>query len=431
MKASKFNIFFLYENYQIGYNSYSGEFLYLDPLLYDIYNIGLKKNDFNELITVHPEFYDYLINKGFLVNQDLDEFELVKQQSIRIDNDDSLFYLIVNPTMNCNFKCWYCYESHIKDSKMDQNTIDAVINLATNVIQNQKGLKKFIVSFFGGEPLLYFDKVIQPLLIKISSLCANNNINFSSSMTTNGLLINQEMLEVCKEYGLNWFQITLDGNKEQHDKVRFIAEGRGSFDKIVANIKLVAKNNLRANIRINCSADTMKNINEVILDFNDLSDIEKKHINFDLQKVWQEGAKIENEMSNTRFFFKDNGYVVSGVTGYDPGTVMGSCYGDKRYQATVNYNGEVFKCTARDFKNGSGEGILNNDGTIIWNEKYEKRLNSKFKNAPCKECRILPICGGGCTQQALEFEGLDYCVMNFDEDAKIQHVINKFKALIA
>ena len=69
--------------------------------------------------------------------------------------------------------------------------------------------------------------------------------------------------------------------------------------------------------------------------------------------------------------------------------------------------------------------------TLCWNEKDEKRLNSKFKNKPCMECRILPICGGGCTQQALEHEGVDYCVMNFDEDAKIQVVRNKFRELIA
>ena len=74
--------------------------------------------------------------------------------------------------------------------------------------------------------------------------------------------------------------------------------------------------------------------------------------------------------------------------------------------------------------------MLNNDGTIVWNEKYEKRLNSKFKNPPCKECRILPICGGGCSQQAIEHEGIDYCVMNFDEDAKTSLVIDKFKSLL-
>ena len=109
---------------------------------------------------------------------------------------------------------------------------------------------------------------------------------------------------------------------------------------------------------------------------------------------------------------------------------MSSCYADKRYQATINYNGEVFKCTARDFTNNTGEGYLTTEGSVVWNEKYEKRLSSKFKNPPCKECRILPICGGGCSQQALESNGNDYCVLNYDEGIKTQVIINKFKELM-
>ena len=427
MKTSKYNIFFNSDNVEIGYNSYSNEFIILNPTLYDLYNVALKQKNFDELNDVHPEFYNFLIQQGFLVEENLDEFELIKQQSIRIDNDDSEFRLIVNPTMNCNFKCWYCYETHIKDSKMDENTIMAINNLASNIIQNQKGLKHFNLTFFGGEPLLYFDKVIKKILACVSDLCKSKNVFFYSSMTTNGLLINQEMLEICKIYVLNGFQITLDGNRERHDKVRFISEGRGSYDKIISNILLIVLNKLHVNIRINCSKETMEDVSDIMNEFNHLSENERKYIQFDLHKVWQEQEQIDNVISDTRFFFRENGYSVSGEAS---GTVVDSCYADKRYQATINYNGEVFKCTARDFKDNSGEGILNNDGTIVWNEKYEKRLSSKFKNAPCKECCILPICGGGCTQIALENAGVDYCVHNFDEDAKTQVVINKFKEIL-
>lgn len=74
--------------------------------------------------------------------------------------------------------------------------------------------------------------------------------------------------------------------------------------------------------------------------------------------------------------------------------------------------------------------MLTDDGIILWNERYEKRLSSKFKNPPCMECRVLPICGGGCTQVALENEGIDYCVMNFDEDAKTELIKNKFRVIL-
>jgi uncharacterized protein len=102
------------------------------------------------------------------------------------------------------------------------------------------------------------------------------------------------------------------------------------------------------------------------------------------------------------------------------------CYGDHRNHATINYNGEVFKCTARDFTNANSEGMLSDNGRIIWNDKFEKRMNIKFKNKPCLECKIMPLCNGGCSQQAIENEGVDYCIYDFDEDKKKKMVIEKF-----
>ncbi len=51
--------------------------------------------------------------------------------------------------------------------------------------------------------------------------------------------------------------------------------------------------------------------------------------------------------------------------------------------ATINYNGEVFKCTARDFKTELKEGDLLDNGIINWNNKYFQRIDSKIKNNPC------------------------------------------------
>ncbi len=63
------------------------------------------------------------------------------------------------------------------------------------------------------------------------------------------------------------------------------------------------------------------------------------------------------------------------------------------------------------------EGVLSEFGSAIWNNE-EKRLQAKFKNKPCLSCKLLPVCNGGCSQVALENEGKDYCVHNFDENKK-------------
>jgi len=427
MKSSKFNIFFPYEKNHVGFNGYTQEFILLDPLLYDMYSGSERSGSFEELYSVHPDFYEFLVQQGFLVSPDLNEFEEVKKLSRMVDEDDSHFSLTINPTMNCNFKCWYCYETHIKDSKMDSETIAATLAFITKILSEKKELKSFSISFFGGEPLLYFDKVIAPILKESYKMCQQNKVTFFSGMTTNGLLLTDKILDTCSANGLTGFQITLDGYRDQHDKIRFISEGRGSYDKIVSNIKLVVKHKLQANVRINCSEDTLVNLNNIMDDFSDIREDEKRFINFDFHKVWQITTDIEPVMNDSRFHFRNQGFSVRGGI-YD--TVVNSCYADKRNSATINYNGDVFKCTARDFRGDSKEGSLDLNGEIKWNEKHEHRLNSKFKNAPCRDCKILPLCGGGCSQQALEHEGLDYCIHNFDEDAKLQLVKNKFLAAL-
>ena len=73
------------------------------------------------------------------------------------------------------------------------------------------------------------------------------------------------------------------------------------------------------------------------------------------------------------------------------------------------------------------ESILNSEGTITWNDKFQKRIyDLRFKNKPCLECKILPICNGGCSQHKLEHEGKDYCIFSYDNSAKLEIIKQKF-----
>lgn len=426
MKFSRFNNFFNYEDKKVGYNSYESEFIILETELFELFEASKRENNAKELETIHPEFYNHLIEKGFLIEDDVDEIENVKKLVQEIDIENDTFYrLTINPTMNCNFKCWYCYETHIKASKMSNDTIISITKFVDNILEEKKALTNFHLSWFGGEPLLYFDKTVKPLLEDIYPKMQKNNIMFSSGFTTNGFLINQEMLDVCKNLGVNHFQITLDGHRERHNKVRFVSNERGSYDEIVNNIILCIKNQLSVGVRLNVSEETIETLPNIIDDFLSLSKDDLKYLNFSFHEVWQEKKDIHDDVQSIVNSFREKGYNTL-YKGKNLDTVRNSCYADKKNHATLNYNGEVFKCTARDFESKSKEGDLTADGKIEWNEKFDKRMNSKFKNPPCLKCSILPICNGGCSQQAIEHEGRDYCIHNFDENRKLDIIKDKF-----
>ncbi|WP_219223734.1 radical SAM/SPASM domain-containing protein [Pedobacter antarcticus] len=429
MKLSKYNNQVPYGEKTLLYNAYTDKFILVEPLINDLFTAA--KNEGPEALQeIHPTFFEVLKNRGFIVDHQTDELELVKLKRAQVDlEDDTEYKLIINPTMNCNFKCWYCYESHIKDSKMTAETIESLKKHISSVVGTMENLKTFHISWFGGEPFLFYEKIIKPVSEYAVAILSARNITLSTTYTTNGFLIKETMIEEFHKSRVRNFQITLDGNKEMHDTVRFVNSKKGSYDDIVANVLLLCRNELNVSLRINYTKSNLTNLDDIIEHLGPLEPEFRKYMTITFHKVWQETDKnLGEKVSELNQKFRTAGFrsIYGGVIN----NVRRSCYADRRYQATINYNGDVFKCTARNFSAESKEGSLNTNGVIEWNHKREERLDVKFKNKPCLECPILPICNGGCSQKALENAGKDYCVYNFDNNLKAAVILNKYDFLM-
>ncbi|MGB5929420.1 MAG: radical SAM protein, partial [Cyclobacteriaceae bacterium] len=407
MKLSRFNSFIPYKGNVIAFNSLTQQFLVLKPMLHDLLMASAREEGVDKLIDYHPTYYNALSQKGFIVSDNKNENEEIKKLRDEIDLDETTYRLIINPTMNCNFKCWYCYESHIKDSKMTDETVEKVKCHIEKVFHEQKELKSFHLSWFGGEPLLYYKKVIVPISDFARNLFSDSDIEFDMSFTTNGYLVNDELIQHLKKFDGTFLQITLDGSKDQHNKIRYVSKNKGSYEEIRDNIILLAQNQIRASVRVNYTGETLETIDGILDDFQDLDRNVKAFINFSFHNVWQDGKPDVDKVEEIITSFRRAGFATSSQFS-NVNSFRQSCYADKKNQATINFNGEVHKCTARDFTTDRAEGILHDDGSIAWNEKYYQRMDSKFKNSPCMSCRIQPICNGGCSQQAMEQSHHDY-----------------------
>lgn len=427
-KISQFSNIFPYEGKYLGYNAFTNKFLVLEPLLGELILAAKAEGNIDDLKEIHENLYDVLVRDGFVVDNNVDEIQKVVELRESIDFDNSFYHLIINPTMNCNFKCWYCYEEHIKASKMDAKNIEKVKKLITNVLDNQATVKTFVISWFGGEPLLYYDQVIAPISNFAVEETQKRGVHFSSNFTSNGYLIKESMLEDFQKWNVENLQITLDGNKDSHDKVRFVNSKKGSFTEIVKNIKLLSENGISITTRINYTKENFDGVQSLAEEFEDLSEIGKSKMECSLHKVWQVDSVDQDVVNETLQHFRSKGIKAS--TNLTIDSVRNSCYADKRNHATINYNGDAFKCTARDFSKANREGVLTDNGEIIWSARFEERMNIKLKNKNCQTCSILPICNGGCSQYALENLEKGFCVF---EDAGIQKkdvIIQKFSDLI-
>ncbi len=375
------------------------------------------------------EFYNQLLEGGFIVENDYDDIKAVIDNGLNICNNNTNYNLIINPTTNCNFNCWYCYEKHSPEARMDLQTKERIELFIRKVIES--GIEVFDLSFFGGEPLLYYDNTVRPIIDKVREMVSSYpecKLKVNYHFTTNGYLCGERVISHLDEgdEGKS-FQITLDGNRDLHNKVRFSASGLGSYDRIIKNIKRIAEKQWRVNVRINYTKANAESVIHILDDFKDMPEKVRNYINFDFQKVWQENMSQSDDkiIEDTISDFRESDFCVtdsySHVNAY-----RYPCYADMKNECVINYNGDVYKCTARDFTRENRLGELSKDGEIIWDnpEFIERRTCMKFNKEVCQKCRIFPICGGGCAQISLE-KNSDNCPKNRSELEKDKIILNR------
>lgn len=409
------------------FNVANGYVIALNHILYTL--ISRYKEDIDQLKSVHPDLYAGLDSCHVIVADDKDEPAAMIEKFEALDCNPSLFGIKINPTLDCNLRCWYCYETHGRGTMMSPDTLAAVKQLITNKTK-ESDLKHLDVSFFGGEPLLGWDKVVIPVLSFASERCAERGIRLSSHFTTNGVLLTEDKCNELLALGLGntSFQISIDGNRRLHDSSRVNAAKQPTYDKILSNITLGAERGFNICLRFNYTPDNVDTFLDVLSDIKQLPEQIKKHIRCSFHQIWQTANQSSpNEVIDKADKIADTFHKNGFITGSDRYYTRFVCYGDMRNQVVVNYNGDLYKCTAREFSPETREGVLSPDGNLIWNERYHKRMSVKYSNPVCRECYIMPICNGGCAQNKLERIPTTGCPKNRDQVAKNEYLIMALK----
>ena len=426
MKISRWNSYIaLGEKSGLVYNAFSDSYIAVKEGSEDFCRArDGRVEDFS------PEFREQMVKAGALVDADKDEVAAVAELIREVDEDDSQFQLIVNPTLDCNFHCWYCYENHVKDSCMSEETVKALTAFARRRMEESKGMKCFHLSFFGGEPLMRFDRVVRPLVSAIGDIADKAGIEMSVHFTTNSFLLSQEMIEFLAPRQAS-FQITLDGGRENHDNTRFGKGKAPSFDAILERVRRLAEAGCPVTLRINYTTKVVDSTEEIVDIISGWPQQCRERINVDYQRVWQDRKESLQDATyakvrELRRRLNSEGYRTANNRLMD--YVRESCYGDKRNEMLVNFNGDVFACTARDFKSDGRLGHLAPDGDIEWDGTLrEDRMSAKFVKPVCHECRIAPICGGGCRTRCVEHAHHDGCNLGYTPEEIDELIIERFE----
>src|SRR5882672_8844341 len=221
------------------------------------------------------ESQEVLLEDGFLVRERAEDDARVRAHLDKArEGIPGTMYVTLMPTLQCNLACNYCFQKeHPTFTKMSSPTEDATLEWILRQI-DERGLSTLVVHYFGGEPTTRKDYCLRTAEVLSSAMKARGG-TFAWQMTTNGVLLDVEFAKAMEQFGKGTFKVTLDGDKETHDKERVYRNGRGSFDVIFDNVVALAEAGCKVRIGGNFFPDQAASF-ERLLDRIEKSGIAQK-----------------------------------------------------------------------------------------------------------------------------------------------------------
>jgi len=319
----------------------------------------------------------------------------------------------------CNLNCSYCFASQgkyhgdraVMSFEVGKQALDFLI-------ANSGKRRNLEVDFFGGEPLMNFD-VVKQLVAYARSVEKQHNKNFRFTLTTNGMLIDDDVIEFANKECYN-VVLSLDGRKEIHDRFRVDYAGNGSWEKIVPKFqKLVesrgGKGYYMRGTFTHANPDFLEDI-KVMLDlgFNELSmepvvcaegdpsELTKEDLPIVLDQ-YEKLAELMLQRDKEGRPFTFYHYMIDLTGGPCIYKRISGCGSGTEYMAVTPW-GDLYPCHQfvgeEKFKLGDiWKGV---DNTEVRDEFASCNV---YAREECRDCWAKLYCSGGCAANAYHATG--------------------------
>lgn len=415
--------------YNIVLDSNSGSVHAVDEVAFEVidkYESRSKEEIILELCAKYPEITADDIEEIF---QDIEElkkegklFSEDKFKDLQIDikaRPTQLKALCLHIAHDCNMCCKYCFAGEGEYSGDRSLMSFEVGKRALDFLIEQSGSRKNLeVDFFGGEPLLNFD-VVKQLVAYARSIEKEKGKNFRFTLTTNGVLLNDEVMEWANKECYN-VVLSLDGRKETNDRMRRTKNDKGTYDLILPKFQKMAKerNQQGYYIRGTYTHYNTDFANDILhladLGFEQLamepvvtdpkmdyalqeSDIPKLKDQYDL--LAKEMCKRNREGKGFTFFH----YMIDLEGGPCIYKRISGCGVGTDYMAVTPW-GDLYPC--HQFV-GDEKFLLGNvfDGVKNTDIVNEFKLCNVYSREACQDCFAKLYCSGGCSANAYHTTG--------------------------
>ena len=418
--------------YNIVLDVYSGSVHVVDDVAYDI--IGMYKGHTKEEIT-EAILEKYADNPEVTAEEIADILEGVEElkktgklftedlyadiaANFKMKNND-IKALCLHVAHTCNLTCDYCFASQGKyQGERALMSFEVGKQALDFLIANSGSRRNLEVDFFGGEPLMDWD-VVKQLVNYARSVEKEHNKNFRFTLTTNGLLVDDDVIEFANKEMHN-VVLSLDGRKEVHDRLRRTVGGHGSYDVIVPKFQkfVQSRNNTGYYVRGTYTHDNIDFTNDIFhmadLGFTELSmepvvcDPKEPYAltEADLPVLFEQYEILAKDMLRREKEGKPitfYHYMIDLTGGPCVYKRVTGCGSGTEYMAVTPW-GELFPC--HQFVGDPAYSLGD-----IWKGVTHPEVQDKFRKCnayarpDCKDCWAKLYCSGGCAANAYHATG--------------------------
>jgi len=369
-----------------------------------------------------------LHENGFLVESRGADRRSLAQYLAEVKGDSSELNITLLTTLHCNFACDYCFQGDHGDynKNADRMSLETAARVAEWFERELDRVRpqRFVLTFFGGEPLLNLPAMY--MLAERALLAAKaRNVPLYTNIITNGLLLTPEVVDRMLPFGLNGVKITLDGDRDTHNRMRPLRGGQGTFDRIVDNIRLVA-DRCRISIGGNFDASSAGSY-PALLDYLRAQDFGSKLVKVNFKPIVRTepipakgiipltpvGAKeslkgtcmtsvgsgagkacdscdsMDDQMTFIREETQRHGFPTH------DGVPKGMCHVHKTHAHTIGPDGSLYACPGFTGQLAMSTGHID-DRRDSWRESALEKFERLHPWKECGDCAFIPTCAGGC-----------------------------------
>jgi uncharacterized protein len=374
------------------------------------------------------EALDLLWENGFLVQDRETDRQNLDQYLAEVKSDTAELNVTLLTTLQCNFACDYCFQGDHGDynERADRMSLDTARQTIAWMTRELDRVHpgKFVLTFFGGEPLLNLPAMYE-VAERMWEATQARQVPMYVNIITNGLLLTPDVVDRMLPFGLNGVKITLDGDRDTHNRMRPLRGGQGTFDRIVENVRKVA-HKCRIAIGGNFDESSVDSY-PALLEFLKQQDFADKLSKVFFKPVFRvEPVSAKGIIPLTPIAAKDklNGTCMTSVgsgagkacdscnvlddkltflrqetkrLGFPThdGVHNGPCHVHKQHAHTIGPDGSLYACPGFTGQLALSTGHID-DRKDSWRESALERFNRLHPWKECGDCAFIPVCAGGC-----------------------------------